>query len=532
MDTFKTLTEAARAAGVTDWLPLLVESGLTNPSVIVGHGASAAPKHMPSQAWQALRDELVLRLPAASRGKGIRKDHPVAQPSTGGSLQRALAAAATNEREVSLRMLQDDVYSQSNSGPQVSRMRTWRQIAAAWGLPALPLTPELIKAVGASFKRGGYRSSHLYFGTAKKEHILQFGSISQDLEVMIKDVIRSVERGQGPSKLKDSFNLRDLAQIDLNHPTSDFQIHYHMVVLGCFFLTREIELSATLRRHIRMDDEKKTVSWTLPATKTCTQGELTERTHKCLCRSLPAQLCPYHCMTAVLALTREAWEHTDDGPLFLQEYDHMTKPFTIECIREVLTAAHIQTQRQGTDGLVERFHGHCLRISGSQALVRLGFSTTLIMLLGRWGSNAIFRYIQDSPLHELIDVEAEADARDRGAPAASLEPEVKKLKSDQKTVQASLTSLSQRCDQLAAEVAELNTTPPYIVGSKAHKVDPRERELPPMHWSTKCGWRYGFAKFTRSSAAHSLCRKCFQGEGTDLASSGEDSRSSSTSSDD
>ena len=152
----------------------------------------------------------------SSRNPVGRKDHPVIQPSQGGSLARAIAAASINERSQSLQMLQQDVYAQSNSGPQASRMKTWRQIAQAGGLAPLPMTPELIKAVGASFKRGGYRSAHLYFGSAKKEHIMQFGSLSQDLEILIKDVIRSIERGQGPAKLKDSFNLRDIiAGIDL-----------------------------------------------------------------------------------------------------------------------------------------------------------------------------------------------------------------------------------------------------------------------------------------------------------------------------
>ena len=127
-------------------------------------------------------------IPQAGRGRPTRKDHPTAQPSTGGSLTRALAAAATNERETSLQLLENDIYAQSNSGPQASRMKTWRQIAAAWQLPPLPLTAELLQAVGASFKRGGCRSASLYFSAARKEHIRQDGALSQDLEIAIKDV--------------------------------------------------------------------------------------------------------------------------------------------------------------------------------------------------------------------------------------------------------------------------------------------------------------------------------------------------------
>ena len=137
-----------------------------------------------------------------------------------------------------------------------------------------------------------------------------------------------------------------------------------------------------------------------------------------------------------------------------------------------------------------------------------------MVLLGRWGSQAILRYIQDSPLQELIDVEADIDAKERGEPSASLEPELKKLKTEQKLVRDEVY----QCDQLAAEVSELNKTPPYVIGKRAHRPDARGKELPPMHWSTKCGWKYGCSKFTRSAAAYSLCRKCFRDEGTDLVS--------------
>ena len=61
----------------------------------------------------------------------------------------------------------------------------------------------------------------------------------------------------------------------------------------------------------------------------------------------------------------------------------------------VLKRARIPTQREGADGTVERFHGHCLRISGSQALIRMGFNTTLLTLLGQWGSQAILRILEE-----------------------------------------------------------------------------------------------------------------------------------------
>lgn len=59
-----------------------------------------------------------------------------------------------------------------------------------------------------------------------------------------------------------------------------------------------------------------------------------------------------------------------------------------------------------------------------------------------------------------------------------MEPELKRLKSEQRLVKDAVSLLSQRCDQLA----ELNSTSPYVVGKKAHKPDQREKELPPVAW--------------------------------------------------
>eukprot|EP00435_Cladocopium_sp_Y103_P068347 s87_g31.t1 len=290
MDTFRTVTEAALAEGAESWLPEYVAWLMEMPLLCHPCRMSAGVRCGTS---------------CPSAFLPVVEFRPLAKiTSQGGSLQKTLAAASAN------------------------------------------------KISADAEERCGYRSAHLYFGAAKKEHILQFGSVSADLEVLIKDVARSIERGQGLAKLKDSFNLRDLASIDFTLEDDQFRINY--------------------------------------------------------------------IQHGYLELTQPAWEHADDGPLFLQGYDHMTKAHTVESIRTVLRKAGIQTQCQGAEGMVERSHGHCLRISGSQALVRMGFSTTLIMLLGRWGSHAIFRYIQDSPPQELIDADAESEARE--APAGSLEP--------------------------------------------------------------------------------------------------------------
>lgn len=532
MDDFRTLVAATKAASATDMLPAMVEHGITTPTL-----ALADPQQLATVSTDiGMRKRLIaeLKKDAAPRAMtALRKDHPTIRPAKGGSLERALAAASPNERTAALANLKQDVYAQSNNGPQLSRMKTWNQIAQAWGMPPMPMTIELIEAVGASFKQGGYRSAHLYFAAAKKDHTMREGSFPPDLEIKIRDTIRSIERGQGPAKLKDGFDIQDLTNINLYKHSPRFETNFHTVVVGCYFLTREIELSATLRKHVRIDTQRKVVSWTLPAMKTSTRGELTERSHKCMCNMVSHKICPYHSMKRLMELNPVSADTEDTAPLIHHDGEPLNKMAMIQNIREVLQAARIPTTREGLEGPVERFGGHALRVSGSQHMTRLGFPTNLIMLLGRWGSMAILRYIQDSPLQAMLSCTPGTPASNTNAPGtAGVEPELKKMKTETAGVQADLGVLKARLRELETTVTNLNRVPTYVVGKKAHTPDPRESELPPLTWTSKCGWNYGASKFTRSDQKINLCIKCFPGESADEAAVAESSSSSSSSSSD
>ena len=404
MSGFPELIAAAKTAGTEQWLPDLVALGVTTPKLVLLKAKEIKAMGMPDSDYRALLIPL----------KGVvaaRPDIPVAQPSQGGSLNQALAAAQPNERAKSLASLEQDVYAKNNHAPQESRMKTWTKIAAAWGKPPLPLTADLIKSVGASFKAGGYRSAHLYFGTAKKQHVLQYGALPSDLEVVIG-----------------------------------------------------------------------------------------------------ADLCSQRTST---------------------------KQYAIECIRQVLKAAALPTTREGVQGQVEMYHGHALRVSGAQYLTRMGLSTTLVMLLGRWGSQAILRYIQDSPLQELLQARGPtalasgSDPAPREVPvprALEDEPAFKKLKADQAEVSEELAKLRAIHTEIVEDMARINYVPAYVVGRKTHLPDPREKHLNPRSWTTKCGWSYGMTKFRRTDEPGDQCKKCFNIERKPgQAESGEDTPSSSSS---
>lgn len=89
-----------------------------------------------------------------------------------------------------------------------------------------------------------------------------------------------------------------------------------------------------------------------------------------------------------------------DAPLFPDEDGGaLAKNRSIALIRLVLEKANITMTRLGNSGYQEqRFHGHCLRVSGTQFLARNNVPLHTVLLIGRWSSRAVERYVQEAAL--------------------------------------------------------------------------------------------------------------------------------------
>eukprot|EP00439_Symbiodinium_sp_Y106_P033815 s4231_g4.t1 len=93
------------------------------------------------------------------------------------------------------------------------------------------------------------------------------------VEIAIRDAIRSIERGMGNNAPKDAFRL-DALDIGTDLLDARVAFMHAMVVLGSWFLCREIELSALRVKHMVLDAENKQVGLTLSASKTDTVGSM------------------------------------------------------------------------------------------------------------------------------------------------------------------------------------------------------------------------------------------------------------------
>ena len=138
----------------------------------------------------------------------VRRDITQVQHSKRGNIQnqKAILASYDSNRKRTHDELTKDFYAPSCQDSRQSVWKTWCTIAQAWNLLPLPLTDELVLAVGASLKHGGYRSSKNYFNRAQQEHREVCGTpLPPCTAALIAKVTRSINRGIGPTTFKDSF---------------------------------------------------------------------------------------------------------------------------------------------------------------------------------------------------------------------------------------------------------------------------------------------------------------------------------------
>ena len=500
-----------------------------------------------------------------------RADHPVCHASNQrASFTLALQAAAPNNRKRALDNLQADILAKSSAPAQESRLKTYRALCSAWDVPAFPLSLESVRCVAASLKAGFYRSPQLYFQAASGYQMRSLGlPVDSLVRGTIKEVVRSVKRGLGPAKLKDSFDVWKLhfATVSDDEDSFDFSSVEHctdMVIIGSWWMLRELEMSSAKVQHLYV--EEGLAHLLLPVHKTETAGSLSVRSLGCACKGHPARLCPWHAVERHLVRVygHKAYRAQQHFPLF-PTADGLapSKQCMIQAIESVLQSAGIELTRVDESGnLKRRFGGHTLRVSGAQFLASAGTPTPLIQLLGRWSSMAVERYIQMAPLSIVPEVPAQVlsnfecpgeDATRLAWHATHSRPSTAQAatpflgvsaNADVQAAQAPLTALEldpsalTRVSALEAAVIALQSAmvPPertLVVRARSRKVHLAqldELQNPPAFWRAKCGWAYGNSDFYRVqqlSIEHSKCRKCFS---DDPGTTADDDESASNSS--
>ena len=551
MASLEELWVSLRRAGQESLAPLLIRHGVTSTNQL----ALAFDRLLQAGAHQWQLEAVLASAPDGVAGDAAashssRRDLPSPVVGKRASIQAALEAARPNQRQRSLEILDRDILAKSTTPANEARVRTYLALMRAWELPAFPLDSSNIRAFGASMKAGGYRSCAVYFSAvcSHQQRVLQT-PISALVKLGIRDCIRSIQRGLGTSRLKDSFDgmLVSQIQVDFDESPFDFDRLGHsrdMVVIGLWFMMREAEMANARSCDLQLHGRE--VQLTLPVHKTEQQGKHTLRTLTCSCGARMHPLCVWH--SSERHLIRVEARASADGlnvlPLFpTSEGTMASKQTFIDAFRMVIQATGTNLTRLGPDAQeLQRFQGHVLRVAGAQMLSAAGIEVTLIQLLGRWTSTAVMKYTQDSALVRVPTIPGQVLQSSPSPPTvlrlvpagqqAPADPTAESSSPPEKSPRpkaaaSAMRSLRAELEMLKESIARPVET--YVFRPRAkilHKASRVERDNEPLLWRTACGWNYGTSNFLRTTdpdAGIRQCRKCFDLDESSSSDNSDDS---------
>ena len=164
---------------------------------------------------------------------------------------------------------------------------------------------------------------------------------------------------------------------------------------------------------------------------------------------------------------------------------------TIQVFRTAIEATGAQLTRPGPQGQpLQRFNEHVCRVSGAQFLTRLGYPMKTVQLIGRWGSGAVKRYVQDTPLSCATGSSSARTTVNRAPTQKAAQGMVKKY----------LEAISGKCwiKNTSTNVVRISGAPQFSTEN--------------IHWRTLCGWRYGSSPHTPfwTMPDGKKCQRCFK----------------------
>ena len=276
------------------------------------------------------------------------------------------------------------------------------------------------------------------------------------------------------------------------------------------------------------------IFWCLPASKTDVKALSATRVHRCICEahSTLATICPFHLAKEYLDLLAALFGEAGDEdalPLFPTcKGAGLSHTATVASLRAVASALGEPLTRDAGGSVLQRFGEHVMRVSGAQLLARIQVDLFVIQLIGRWGSMAITRYVQEAPLAagilqaprstSLEDVSALI--RTHVGPSSSrdvqLEDTIATLTSRLDAIEPNLEALKVK---VATVLADTGPRQLSLVQKPASQVFHAILLGPSEGVSTqlciaRCGWSFGLTPHSLVAAAPTgsrRCRRCFRG---------------------
>ena len=440
-------------------------------------------------------------------GRSARKDTPVINISKRACRASATEAARDSETKAqALKELRKDKSAASAMASRCSWLATWQHFHWLWfaSVDWLPLTCESIEAVAAMFKKGRYRSFGNFASRSKEAHIVSGYAWTQQLEIERKSCHRSVMRGIGPPRQSGEFSLGLIFGLGIMHQALICGAPVMAVastVIATFWLLREIEMSHLRHRHVALDRIRGTARLTLSASKTDPEAFGCTRSWGCVCQGVKTQPCGYCAVVAVVEYNERTFRQEDglmppELPLFPQADGSIsTKPGVVDMLEQLCESTGQAVRKEDGDAI---FGGHSFRITGARWLAALGIEVAIIMLLARWESATVLRYIQESPLRNLTAAYQQAVAK-QGVPEL-----LEALSKQVQTLTKGVAVQSNHLDDVKNELSEIKTwksqvldMPPFVLNPRSgmmHRTAHASLTVPQSEWRAMCSWRFGQTK--------------------------------------
>jgi len=476
-----------------------------------------------------------------------RNDAPLVLPYKKADKRKALDAAGCGDaKDSALRAFRSRVFANSSTGTRASNLKTWIEFHTAWfghDVPVFPLTVESIEAVSTMMVAGEYRSVENFVSRAKDRHLELGHQWDLVLGRAASCANKSGRRGRGPAH-----QCAELPVLEAYTETSSQEWHNmvyedkllgenvpakfnNYLVVSSFFLLREIEGSLLLAKSVTFDHHKELVTLMLAASKTDPTALSCSRTWGCTCGGDASKACPYHCAKHQRAWVVEKFsDHSGNLPVELPFFPTMSglgvaKADVVKCVEAAATALKLPIRL--ADGK-NAYGAHTFRLSGARMMARRRIDIRIIMLLARWESEIVMRYVRDTPLEGLTQVflGVEPPASSSDGPVVhggNNDVVLEQLNELADKHEAEVAKLKAALDRLVGKYSEIESTAvPRFVVSKGglgfvHRAAPGFQFEPPALWRTWCAWSYSNCSYVRMATVDHLpmerkCTRCFRGE--------------------
>jgi hypothetical protein len=445
-----------------------------------------------------------------------------------------------------------DAFAASSKNARDQKVKSWIDIATAAGYQEpLRLTPDKVHTVSGILRDAGYRSTSGYLSIAKQEHTARYGDLDDQTLQAITRASRAARRGLGPAKHTRELPFKRLPEIPPWFMAgrivgAPLQCRSALII-GSWYLMREIELAAASRSDITLVERDQVVELYLPTQKTDAEGAGCTRRLMCTCQ-VDKDLCPFHTIKSQVQWLDEHFPPNLDPPLFPADLqgNRQTKAGFTAIVQEVCVLLGLPTATKSGASMVT---GHVCRKTGAIYLAAAGVDVWRIQLHARWGSSTVLLYIEEAPTHMMATLSVEATS------SPTLQTMLKRLTVVKDKVTAGIAipavpaSGSAAGAQLMPALLATDLQESRIPSNKGPQLPQDGDELvlnlrarggPKLHslagrpGSTRCGWKFSKAPAEttlRTSKADegTMCADCFNLRAT-VATGIEVSGSSSESS--